>query len=90
MPVWTPKGSSFPLSEEQVQGLLNRYDTNRDGRLSKDELKIAFRRMGLRFSGWRAGRALRHADANGDHYISEDELNELVKYAHSKWGFKII
>ena len=89
MPHWTPKSSSFPLSEEQVKGLLSRYDTNRDGRLSKDELKRAFRGMGLRFSGWRAGRALRHADANGDHYISEDELSELVKYAHSKWGFRI-
>ncbi|KAL6317843.1 hypothetical protein AAG906_030597 [Vitis piasezkii] len=91
MPLWTPitRDISLPLSEDQLKGLLKRYDTNKDGRLSKDELKKAFRGMGLHFSGWRAGRALRHADANGDHFISEDELNELVKYAHSKWGFKL-
>lgn len=82
------RSASVPLSEEQIKGLLKRYDTNGDGRLSRKELEVAFRRLGLNFIGWKAKRALRHADANGDGYISEDELSELVKYA-TKWGFKI-
>ncbi|KAL7262118.1 hypothetical protein ACSBR1_000493 [Camellia fascicularis] len=63
-------------------------DKNGDGKLSKKELKDAFHDLGLKFSGWRAGRALRHADANGDGYISDEELNELVKYA-KRWGFSL-
>ena len=88
MPVWSPRSTSYPLSEEQLKGLLKRYDTNGDRKLSKKELKAAFRSLGLHFSGWRAGQALRHADANGDGYVSEDEMKELVKYA-MKWGFTI-
>ncbi|KAL0017380.1 hypothetical protein SO802_004449 [Lithocarpus litseifolius] len=83
MPVWSPRSTSYPLSEEQLKGLLKRYDTNGDGKLSKNELKAAFRSLGLHFSGWRAGQALRHADANGDGYVSEEEMKELVKYP---WG----
>ncbi|EOY14480.1 Calcium-binding EF-hand family protein, putative [Theobroma cacao] len=90
MPAWSPRSSpSLPLSEEQLRGLLKRYDSNGDGRLSKNELKTAFRSLGLRFSSWRAGRALRHADANGDGFISDEEINELVRYATTRWGFYI-
>ncbi|CAK9177003.1 unnamed protein product [Ilex paraguariensis] len=71
-----------------LKGLLKRCDTNNDGKLSRQELKGAFRGLGLKFSGWRARCALRHADANGDGVISEDEMNELVKYA-SRWGFRV-
>ncbi|KAM7490055.1 hypothetical protein LguiA_032976 [Lonicera macranthoides] len=79
MPIWTPRGANYGLSEDQLKGLLKRYDTNGDGKLSKEELRAAFRQLGLRFSRWRAGRAIGHADANGDGYISEDELHELIK-----------
>ncbi|KAM7514212.1 hypothetical protein LguiA_003795 [Lonicera macranthoides] len=88
MPIWTPRGANYGPSEDQLKGLLKRYDTNGDGKLSKKELRAAFHKLGLRFSWWRAGRAIRHADANGDGYISEDELSELVKYC-MKWGFNI-
>ncbi|KAI8014726.1 Polcalcin Phl p 7 [Camellia lanceoleosa] len=87
MPIWNPRGHAS-LNEDQIKGLLKRYDKNGDGKLSKEELKDAFRDLGLKFSGWRAGKALRHADANGDGYISDEELNELVKYA-MRWGFSI-
>ncbi|XVE94879.1 hypothetical protein REPUB_Repub02eG0048000 [Reevesia pubescens] len=90
MPVWTARNTpSLPLSEEQVRGLLKRYDTNGDGRLSKKELKTAFHSLVVLFSGWRARRALRHADANGDGFISDEEMNELVRYATTRWGFYI-
>ncbi|KAK2995616.1 hypothetical protein RJ640_020252 [Escallonia rubra] len=90
MPIWSGlRSASFPMSDDQVKGLLMRYDTNGDGRLSRKELQAAFRKLGLRFSGWRARRALRHADADGDGHISEDEMKELIRYAASKWGFTI-
>lgn len=85
---WVIRSVSIPLSEDQLKGLLKRYDTNGDGRLSRKELKLAFRGLGLKHSGWRATRAFQHADANGDGFISEEELNQLVKFA-SRWGFTI-
>ncbi|KAG5543455.1 hypothetical protein RHGRI_016251 [Rhododendron griersonianum] len=92
MPIWNPtptKSVNVPLTEEQLKDLLKRYDKNGDGRLSRKELREAFRSLGLNFSGWRAWRALRHADENGDGYISEEEMEELVKYATKKWGFTV-
>lgn len=80
---------NVPLTEEQLKGLLKRHDKNGDGRLSRKELREAFRSLGLKFSGWRAWRALRHADGNSDGYISEEEMEELVKYATNKWGFTV-
>lgn len=68
------------VNEEQLMILLKRYDTNGDGRLSKQELQDAFKSLGSTFPAWRAWRALHHADANGDGCVNEDEFGELVKY----------
>lgn len=68
------------LSTEQWKGLFKRYDTDGDGRLSKQELKSAFNSCGSRCPAWRTWRALSHADLNGDGYISEEEFDDLVLY----------
>ena len=49
--------------------------------ISKAEIEKAFKSLGSHLPGWRASRALHHADANGDNSISLEELDELVKYA---------
>ncbi|KAF7139590.1 hypothetical protein RHSIM_Rhsim07G0228800 [Rhododendron simsii] len=89
MVIWGFRGVSITLSEDQLKGLLQRYDTNGDRRLSRKELKLAFRSLGMKHCGSRSRDAFRHADANGDGFITEEELNQLVKFAHSKWGFTI-
>ncbi|KAK4352078.1 hypothetical protein RND71_027596 [Anisodus tanguticus] len=88
MPWFIPRRVSYPLSEEQVKGMLMKYDKNRDGKLSRQELRLAFKEMGLHFCCWKAGKVLRFADRNGDGYINEDEFSEFVQFA-SRWGFKI-
>ncbi|XP_021679653.2 uncharacterized protein LOC110664327 [Hevea brasiliensis] len=82
------KQASTVLLDDQLRGLLKRYDANNDGKLSKAELKVAFKSLGSHFAGWRAMRAIHHADANGDGCISEDEMEELIKYA-IKLGFQM-
>lgn len=54
------------------------HDDDRDGRLSRRELTEAFRHLGAWFPSCRASLALRHADTDGDGYISDHELNQLV------------
>ncbi|KAE8731338.1 putative Calcium-binding EF-hand family protein [Hibiscus syriacus] len=83
-----PKHASVPITEAQVRGIFIRYDTNKDGLLSKDELKKAFACLGSRLPGVRAWLALQHADANGDGFINEAEFDKLVKYTLTR-GYKI-
>ena len=71
---------SVPYDETQLRGLLMRFDTNRDGRLSKEELRAAFKSLGSRAPGVRAFFALFRADKNNDGYIDDDEFDVLVKF----------
>ncbi|MCD9559223.1 hypothetical protein HAX54_017080 [Datura stramonium] len=75
--VWfsLPRRVSEPLSDDQVKRMLMKYDKNGDGKLSKHELRLAFKEMGLHFCRCKAGKALRFADKNGDGYINEDEIS---------------
>ncbi|KAK8601243.1 hypothetical protein V6N13_059033 [Hibiscus sabdariffa] len=75
------RGGPVPVNEAQLKAIFKQCDINRDGRLSKQELKNFFTLLGSHLPGWRAGRVLRHADGNEDGYVSEDELDGLVKYA---------
>ncbi|KAL5847423.1 hypothetical protein ACOSQ3_010947 [Xanthoceras sorbifolium] len=78
----------MPYTMEQLRQMFWSHDANRDGRLSRKELKDAFNDLGARIPGWRAHRALNRADDNGDGYVSEDEVDELVSYA-VKLGYTV-
>lgn len=82
------KEVSVPWKREQLLKLFNSYDKDGDGRLSKDELKAAFRHLGSRWSSYRAGKALRKNDHNRDGFITQDELIDLVDYALER-GYKV-
>uniref|UniRef100_A0A6M2ECK0 EF-hand domain-containing protein n=1 Tax=Populus davidiana TaxID=266767 RepID=A0A6M2ECK0_9ROSI len=53
-----PLPSASPPSEEQLNKICNRYDTNGDGHLSWEELKSAYSILGMSFPGLRALKAL--------------------------------
>ncbi|MBA0624114.1 hypothetical protein Godav_009514 [Gossypium davidsonii] len=71
---------SLVAEHEQILSLFKGCDVNKDGKLSKDEVKAGFRRLQSRFPGFRTQRAFKVADKNGDGFISEAELDELVDY----------
>ncbi|GMN35195.1 hypothetical protein TIFTF001_005135 [Ficus carica] len=79
--LFTKKKRVPEYSEDMLKGVLARYDIDGDGVLTRKELKEAFKAAGSSFPGWRAIRALCHADKNRDGVISEKELNNLVSYA---------
>ncbi|KAF7830632.1 putative Calcium-binding EF-hand family protein [Senna tora] len=64
---------------------MKRADRDGDGRLSKEELKQAFRQLGSHVTDWRVFRCLRHVDTDKDGLISASEFDALVKYAVSKY-----
>ncbi|XVE55914.1 hypothetical protein DITRI_Ditri03aG0195300 [Diplodiscus trichospermus] len=82
------KRAPVPYTKAQLKSIFKRFDTNKDGRLSKQELRNAFASLGSYLPGWRAVRGLHQADCDGDGYVSEDELDDLVKYA-LKCGYTI-
>ncbi|KAE8684122.1 putative Calcium-binding EF-hand family protein [Hibiscus syriacus] len=82
---WSPNDPPV----DQLMMMLERYDHNRDGRLSNEEIKQAFRSLGSHLPEWRAHRAgLHHTDANNDGLISKEELDNMVKYVTER-GYKI-
>ena len=68
-------------TEDQIRRVFMKFDLNNDNRLSKEELRRAFEYLGSIIPSFQAQRALYNADANGDGYVNEEEMDELVKYA---------
>ncbi|KAJ4842845.1 hypothetical protein Tsubulata_045052 [Turnera subulata] len=83
------KAGEVSLVEEQLKNIFKQFDTDHNGRLSKDELREAFRYLGAFLPGYRANRGLSYADANGDGEVDlKLELDDLVSYAF-KLGYKV-
>ncbi|XVF60066.1 hypothetical protein PTKIN_Ptkin08bG0013200 [Pterospermum kingtungense] len=81
----TPKAAPplFTKLAELIISLFRRLDSNKDGRLSRQELKNAFNSLGSKLPTYRALMGLYKADENRDGYITEEEMDKLVQYALS-------
>ncbi|OMP05571.1 Calcium-binding EF-hand [Corchorus olitorius] len=85
------KGCQRIAYDIKLKQIFSRYDVNKDGRLSKEELKNAFSELGSHVPMFRAFLALHHADKNGDRFIDidqEEEMRALVQYA-AQLGYDI-
>lgn len=80
MPIYSPGAD--------VRHMFDKYDKNGDGHLDKEELKQVFKDLGALIPRWRASAGLKYADANGDGFISLEEMDALIGYAQ-KFGYKI-
>uniref|UniRef100_A0A2N9FNQ3 EF-hand domain-containing protein n=1 Tax=Fagus sylvatica TaxID=28930 RepID=A0A2N9FNQ3_FAGSY len=69
-------------TREQLKKILEKQDTDKDGKLSMKELKSAFQELQSRFPRFRAEVAMRKCDKNDDGYIEfGKELESVVSYA---------
>ncbi|CAN4115098.1 unnamed protein product [Withania somnifera] len=88
MQTFETKSLEKPLTELELKCLLKRYDKSGDGKLDRQELKFAFKDLGIWFCGLRAYQAMHHADKNSDGFIVDDEMDVLIELA-KKWGFTL-
>lgn len=84
------KDTRIALVREQVRNIFMKHDTDKDGKLTWDELIAAFNSLGSRWSHYRAWRALSHADINKDNCINVDgpEFNALIDYVLNRCAYK--
>ncbi|GAB4840740.1 hypothetical protein Ancab_021503 [Ancistrocladus abbreviatus] len=76
------------VSEEQLKAIFKAHDIKGDGHLNKEELKVAFRKLGAFVPGWRAERAIYHTDIDINGVISEGKIDQLAVYT-VECGYKL-
>uniref|UniRef100_A0A0D9XEI2 EF-hand domain-containing protein n=1 Tax=Leersia perrieri TaxID=77586 RepID=A0A0D9XEI2_9ORYZ len=69
---------------------IRKFDTDRDGRISRDELRQAMRAVGVRFTGIKCRRGMNLADADGDGYIDDSEIDGLIEYWGRRLGLDVV
>uniref|UniRef100_A0A6N2N069 EF-hand domain-containing protein n=1 Tax=Salix viminalis TaxID=40686 RepID=A0A6N2N069_SALVM len=67
---------------------LKTFDADKDGRISREELEDAM--PGGWFTRWKGKRGVRSADSDGNGFIEESEINNLVELAQKYLGVKIL
>lgn len=86
-----PSDGCRVMSLEEFKQWLKKFDSDRDGRISTEELSRAIRTSGGWFFSRRKGKeAVDSADVNGDGFIEEDEMEELVEFARKQLGVKVV
>lgn len=79
------------MTLEQFKKWLRKYDKDKNGQISHDELHEAF--CDAKGESWFKNRKCRHAirkaDRNGNGVVDDDEIIRLVNFAREKLGLKI-
>lgn len=78
------------MTVEEFKTWLRRYDTDHDGRISREELKEALRSLHVWFTWWKARQGMKEADTNRNGQIdSAKETERLVNFAQQRLHMKI-
>ncbi|KAF8377533.1 hypothetical protein HHK36_030915 [Tetracentron sinense] len=77
------------MSVHEFKAWLNRFDTDKDGRISREELKQALHNLQVWFGWWKARQGIKEADANGNGRIDREEIDKLITYAQQHLHMKI-
>lgn len=86
----TTRSLDADMTVDEFKEWLRRFDTDQDGRISRDELRRALRAIRSRFTGWRSRQGISYADADGDGYIDDSEVDGLIEFAQKNLGLKIV
>ncbi|KAM3275793.1 hypothetical protein ACQJBY_044264 [Aegilops geniculata] len=78
------------MTADEFKEWIRRFDADRDGRISRDELRRAMRALRVRFTRRRSRSGISYADADGDGYIDDSEIDGLVEFARTNLGLRIV
>ncbi|KAL2249612.1 UNVERIFIED_CONTAM: hypothetical protein Sindi_2434900 [Sesamum indicum] len=78
------------MSVQEFIKWLMQFDSDKDGKISVEELRAAIRANGQWFTTWKAKHGLKLADKNHNGIIDENEICNLVKFAKKHLGRRII
>lgn len=85
------KNNPHKLTPEEFKLWLMTFDDDKDGRISRDELRKAIRvTRGGRFTAFKGWRGVRSVDANRNGYIDINEIENLVDFADKVLGLKVV
>lgn len=86
---------SCPLQPQQEMSIsefkawLRQFDSDHDGRISRDELHRALQDLRTWLAWWKARQGMKQADRNGDGKVDQEEMASLVAYAQQRLHMKI-
>ncbi|GMI96737.1 hypothetical protein HRI_003343000 [Hibiscus trionum] len=94
MAIKTNKGISMDgkrtMTMDEFKQWLKRFDANKDGRISKEELRSTVYETGERCGRWKSWCGIRSADADGSAFIDKNEITNLVDFANKYLGVRIL
>lgn len=88
-----PGGSSdgkVEMTLQEFKKWLKKFDADKDGRISQEELRVAMRTAGVWFTIFRTKDGLKSADKNHDGFIEENEIGNLQDFALKHLGVRIV
>ncbi|KAH7567396.1 hypothetical protein ACOSQ2_011040 [Xanthoceras sorbifolium] len=77
------------MTIEEFKRWLKKFDADKDGRISRDELAEAVRFSGGWFARLKARRGVGTVDRNGNGFIDESEIKNLAEFAEKHLGVRI-
>ncbi|KAG6749120.1 hypothetical protein POTOM_046163 [Populus tomentosa] len=72
------------MNIEDFKRWLRKFDADKDGKISRKELEDAI--PGGWFTRWKGKAVIRSADSNGNGFIDESEIDNLVEFAQKYLG----
>ncbi|XVF64033.1 hypothetical protein PTKIN_Ptkin09bG0134600 [Pterospermum kingtungense] len=69
------------MTIDEFKRWLKKFDEDKDGRISRDELADAIRASGGWFARRKSNQGIRSADANGNGFIDDNEIRNLADFA---------
>jgi calmodulin len=78
------------MTVDEFKEWIKCFDMDKDGRISRQELRRAIKVIHGRFSGLKSRKGIRVSDTDGDGYINEDEIDNLIDFAQQSLGLKIV
>jgi calmodulin len=81
------KSSSSDMTIEEFKEWLKQLDTNKDGQLSREELRQALRKRGVgRIAAFRGAHRV---DKNSNGFIDDTEVENLIAFAQKYLGIRV-